>query len=451
MKKLTDVALRALLKNPPRERQDVQDAATPGLKLRIGPGAATWSLIYRVKGEGGVSARGFKKRGKRHRLTLGEYPEVTLEAARATAQGYLDQAARGVDPGLALERAATAGGLTVEELGKKFRTDYIELKKLRSGAKYLNSIDTHINPSVGSKLADLLTRADARELVKKVSIKVPRGPGGKDRPRGGTEAARTVVGVFRKMLNWGIKEELLTREDNPFEGMEENLPKMRRRERVLSVEESQIAWVAAGDLGYPFGPAYRQLMLSACRESEWGEAIRDWISIPAALSVIPADDYKSDHVHVVPLVPVAVNILQEVFTQHPTGSGPYIFSGTDGRRPISGWQKAQERLMRAMSALTGEKTKDFNPHDIRRTVATRAAEKLGYEGERLVKRVLGQGEDKKDVTLIYNRYGYVKEMRAVLTELAEDLLRYDPTQRLTGAGNQIVAPPGDIWVPSKAA
>jgi integrase len=450
MKRLTDVALRALLKNPPLKRTDVQDAVTLGLELRAGPKAMTWSLVYRLKGEGGVSKRGFKKKGKHRRLTLGDYPTLSLEEARSKAQAHLADAAKGIDPAHALERVATAGGLTVEQLARKFLTDYVQMKKLRALLKYQGAIDTHITPHAGSQLADLISRAAIREIVKNVMVKVPRGTGGRDRPRGGTEAARTVVGVFRKMINWGIKEELLTRKDNPLEGMEDNLPKKKRRERVLSPEESQLAWVASGSLGYPFGPLYRLLMLSACRESEWGKAIKEWIDLQQALSVVPADDYKSDHVHVIPLVPVAVNIVQDVYTYHATSRGPFIFSGTDGEKPVSGWSRAQERLMKAMSALTGEKTKDFNPHDIRRTTATRAAEKLGYQGEHLVKRVLGQG-DKKDVTAIYNRYGYVREMRAVLEELAAELTRHDQAQPLTHHVDELLLPQRRVWAPSRVA
>lgn len=56
--------------------------------------------------------------------------------------------------------------------------------------------------------------------------------------------------------------------------------------------------------------------------------------------------------HVVPLIPDAVQILEWVLATHPT-QGEYIFSGTDGLRPISGWSKAHKRLMDAICANTG--------------------------------------------------------------------------------------------------
>jgi hypothetical protein len=40
---------------------------------------------------------------------------------------------------------------------------------------------------------------------------------------------------MRKMINWGITEDLLTRKDNPAEGMESNLPKKKKKDTVLSL------------------------------------------------------------------------------------------------------------------------------------------------------------------------------------------------------------------------
>jgi integrase len=145
------------------------------------------------------------------------------------------------------------------------------------------------------------------------------------------------------------------------------------------------------------------------------------VHLEEALLVLPADAYKSDHVHIVPLVPDAVEILRDVLTKHRRQSGEYIFSGSDGRKPLASWFKAQIRMRHAICSHTGSlDMKSWTPHDLRRTVATRIAEALGVGGEQLIKRVLGHADG--TVTAIYNRYGYVKEMRAVLTQWASDLL-----------------------------
>jgi integrase len=421
MSRLTDVSLRAALKKATGERKELADGAVPNLSIRLGPGGATWTLKVRVSGEGGISKRGHQRKGRPHRLTLGEYPAVSIETARGLANTYVDQAKRGISPATALESTATAGGISIARLSEKFLADYVQMKELRALRKYQGVIAVHILPEIGQDLADVLNREQVRRLVKQVMVKVPRGEGPKDRRRGGKEAARSVVSVLRKMINWGTEEGLLKRKDNPVSGMEKNLPKKRPRERVLSLEEARTVWSAAETLGYPFGPAYQLIMLTGCRPGEWSKAKRSWIDLKQGLAVIPADAYKSQHVHVVPLVPKAMDILENILANHCGESGDHLLSGTDGKSPLGGWSKVKARMARAICALSGERvTLPWTPHDLRRTVATRIAEQLGVGGEQLIKRVLGHSDG--SVTAIYNRYGYVKEMRAVLERWAEELM-----------------------------
>ncbi len=65
-------------------------------------------------------------------------------------------------------------------------------------------------------------------------------------------------------------------------------------------------------------------------------------------------------------------------------------------------------------------SKHLTSHVLRRTVATRLAELLGDQGDKLIKRVLGHSDG--SVTAIYNRYGYVREMRRALEAWATELL-----------------------------
>ena len=380
----------------------------------------TWSLKLRVSGEAGVSNRGRQKKGKTHRLTLGEYPAVTLEAARSTANTYWDQAKKGVSPARALEMAATAGGLTVQGLAQVFIDEYVKMRELRSLKKYAMAIDVHIVPHLGGAMAATVSREDVRDTLKKVMVKKARGAGPKDRVRGGKEAARTMVSVFRQMITWGIEEGKIKRVDNPAANLEKNLPKKAKGERVLSLEERREAWRAAGELGYPFGPVYQLDLLTGNRRGEWSKCMLEYLDLRQGLQVIPAASYKSNHVHVMPLVQQAIEILNWVLTYHPRSAGPYLFSGTDGACPLAGWSKAQKRIRDAIYANTGEFPKPWRPHDIRRTVATEVAKVTGEAGDKLVKKVLGHTES--GATAIYNRYAYVKETRRVLTELANEML-----------------------------
>jgi integrase len=222
------------------------------------------------------------------------------------------------------------------------------------------------------------------------------------------------------MINWAIQEKFVKRADNPASNMESNLPAKRSKERVLSLEEARIAWRAAAALGYPFGTHAQLILLTGCRPGEWARATRKSVDLRQRLLVIPASAYKSDHIHVVPLVPQAVDLLKRI----PMGrAGDYILSSTDGHKPICGIAKFfRTRLPREIVAQTGAPlTLPFTAHDLRRTVATRLGESLGVGGEQLIRKVLGHADG--SVTAIYNRYGYVKEMREALQAWARELIR----------------------------
>jgi integrase len=143
-----------------------------------------------------------------------------------------------------------------------------------------------------------------------------------------------------------------------------------------------------------------------------------WIDLEEKLMVIPTDKYKTDHVHVVPLVPQAVTILTALPEQT---EGRFVLSSTDGRCAIQGISKFfRTRLEAQIIANTGTPIpKHITSHALRRTVATRLAESLGDEGDKLIKRVLGHSDG--SVTAIYNRYGYVREIRRALEKWANEL------------------------------
>jgi hypothetical protein len=191
LKRLTDLNLRALLKSHRTAEELVPDGSVPGLSIRLFPGgAANWSFLVRVAGEGGVNNHGKRLLGKKHRISLGNYPEVSLQAARARANHMADQAKHGVNPKDLLKECATAGSLTVADLSKEFLKHYVYSKELDSASKYEIAFSTHINPKVGERLAELLTREEVRSVMEAARIKRHRARGarrGHRRCRGRTD------------------------------------------------------------------------------------------------------------------------------------------------------------------------------------------------------------------------------------------------------------------------
>ena len=75
------------LRPPPRGRLELKDSLTPGLVLLVTErGTKTFSAVYKVAGEGGLTPSGNPRTGKQHRVTLGRWPALRLTSSR-TANG----------------------------------------------------------------------------------------------------------------------------------------------------------------------------------------------------------------------------------------------------------------------------------------------------------------------------------------------------------------------------
>lgn len=418
-KRLTAKVIGSELQKTRTEEYELNDGACPGLALRISvTGSASWTFIFRVSGEGGVNVHGKAIKGKRHRAYLGTYPEVSLEDARSRAFGYLADARRGINPKIQLAGLATAGTVSIEALSQVFMREYVDSKDLDSAFLYRNSFATHINPIIGKEIAELISREHARKVMNAARVKRPRSEGRRGAQVGGTEAARTAMRILRHMFSWAITEKKLRRTDNPCSNIANNLPKAKKGGVALSMQEARVVWRAAKNCGFPFGCHAQLMLLTGCRKDEWASAQWDWIDLEAGLMVIPAENYKSDRVHVIPLVREAVEILRSL--PRPR-KGTYVLSSRDGIVKIAGVAKFYKTVLhREIVAEAGETlTKRLTSHVLRRTVATRLAEILGYEGDKLVKRVLGHADS--SVTALYNQYGYVREMRRALELWANEL------------------------------
>jgi integrase len=159
-------------------------------------------------------------------------------------------------------------------------------------------------------------------------------------------------------------------------------------------------------MAYPFGPYFQLLMLTGARRNEWASARKDWLAGEGARLEIPAEEYKSDRPHVLPLSGRARLIVDEL---PDLGSGPYLLSTTDGARPVSGFSKAKAELDAAIQAA-GVAVKPWVTHDLRRTMATHM-ERIGI-APHVIELCLGHAL--KGVAGVYRQYQYLPERLAAL-------------------------------------
>ncbi len=122
----------------------------------------------------------------------------------------------------------------------------------------------------------------------------------------------------------------------------------------------------------------------------------------------PGRALKSARVHIVPLSKPAVQIIASLPRYI---GGPYVFTTTSGRRPVSGFSKMKIRLDGTA------KITDWRLHDLRRTGRSEMA-RLKVD-DVVAERVLNHGP--RGLAKVYNVYQYIDEKSAALNLWAREL------------------------------
>lgn len=327
------------------------------------------------------------KRGVNKRMTLGEYPLIDLKAAREKALEAKEQSDRGIDP--SQHRKQEMQGLHERRFDKVLER-FIELH-LKTNTKNWKDTSRLLQITTaqvwGTTDITKIDRASIHEFIDRVS------------EERGVSYAREVRKNLSAFFNWAADRGIVP--FSPMAGMKRSDLKYKPRERVLSIEELRLIWVAASELGYPLGPMIQLLILTGQRRAEIAGLRRGWIE-PEFIE-IPASEYKTGNPHIVPLTKTAKTILDK---QPLWNGGDFVFSTTNGRTSSSGFSKAKQRIDKT-SQVT-----DWTLHDLRRSVATHMA-RLGVMQEH-IERVLGHSIG--GVAGTYNRYSYFEEKLAALDE-----------------------------------
>ena len=376
--KLTD---KVLSKKPPSSdiRQvEFWDTMLPGFGVRIGHGGRrAFMMMTRVD-------------GRQRRYTVGTYPAMSLADAREQARKIMRDAAKGIDPkerdARARQEAERARRRTFGAVAEEFMEDHA--KHLRTRDELQRMLNRNLLPTWASMPISHITRSDVRELIREKTHTSPI-------------AANRVLALVRKIFNWALDEDIITASPAVrLKAHPEN-----ERERVLNEEEIRDFWRACEQMGHPFGPLFRLLLVTAQRRSETSE-IR-WSDIQDNDWLLPGERTKTGRGHLVPLSSLALEILQDV-----PETGAYVFSsGMRGDNPVSGWSKAKRRC----NELSG--IADWRLHDLRRTVAT-GMRSLGID-RLIVSKVLNHAE--AGITRVYDRYAADPEKRHAMAAWANKI------------------------------
>lgn len=361
------------------QRVEIWDALLPGFGLRISYGGRKSFIVMTRVG------------GRQRRFTIGTYPALSLAEARGAARRLIADAQVGIDPEerrrVASRQAEQQRLHTFGAVAAEYMLD--RAKALRTRAELQRKLDKDILPEWAERPIRSITRGDIRALLREKARRAP-------------VSANRLLALISAIFNWALDEEII--ESSPASRLTRP-GQETERERSLSDEEIRAIWTACDDLGYPFGPLYKLLLITGQRRKEI--AGMRWSDIQGTDWMMPGELSKSAKGHCVPLSDLAVEILHAT----PRLGGHVFSSGRRGDKPLQGWSRAKSRC----DVLCG--VKDWHVHDFRRTVATQMR---GLGIDRLtVSKVLNHAES--GITRIYDRYAADAEKRAALEKWARRL------------------------------
>lgn len=397
------------LRAPKTGRAEYADEVAPGLVLRVTDrGAKSFSVIYKVPGEGGVSASGRLLRGRQHRITLGLWPVWRLAKARDETRRIIEVVTEGRDP--AVERRecnVVRHTNTFEAVANRYVDQYAK-GQLKHWKTLQRTLQIHVEPKWGNRPLRDIRRKDVHALLDELVAM----------DRVGT--AREVRKYLSGMFNWALNREIVL--DSPMHGLKrDELANNENAGRKLDDAELRAIWAAALGLGYPFGAMYRLLILTGQRRNEWANAKRSEINEDERWLEVPRARFKGARDHIVPLSDPAWAIVEKL----PEFEGDFLMSTRAGKVPVAGFSKAKAELDRlALAALrkqTGDPKAELLPyrvHDFRVTCESRLAQ-LGYNQET---RDAVLGHAKPGLQKTYNKHNYLEEKRAALTGYAEHIM-----------------------------
>ena len=299
----------------------------------------------------------YKIAGKRKRITLGHYPLIDVEQARAKAMELAERIADGADPA-AEESVFGSSSMSFADLARRFLFEAQLSQKTLS--EYQRIVDRELLPLFADRLPQTISNSELIRLRDQLA-----------NVRSREVMAKRVVMLASRVFNFGIKIGVLT--DNPAKGVEvhhEHTP----REYAMSFDELHQLWRVLADEDLLIQTAFRVMILTAQRpgvvlKMRWSDLNFDCWNIP--------DSKSNQSIYLCDQAVDAIKRLRPI-----NGSKDYVFSNRKDQ-PLRYLTRASKRLNDRLSLAS-----PFTPSDLRRTFDVRARE-VGIRVD-VIAKILGQ-------------------------------------------------------------
>ena len=194
------------------------------------------------------------------------------------------------------------------------------------------------------------------------------------------------IKAYKAMLNWAILEEI--NDKNPFAHM---TARYGQCDRVLTSDEICAVWHYSNE---PYVTIVKLLLLTGQRRGQIWRFDPAWLT--GDLISFPPEVMKSGRPHQLPVGPLTQSLLAKA---------PFAFNS---------WSKSQEQIRKHVGFG------DWTLHDLRRTFATIHAS-LSTPIHVIEAQLDHSSGSISGVAAIYNRYNYLEEMRAAVSQYEEHL------------------------------
>jgi integrase len=417
---LTKRAVEAVDTPAPGKRAYLWDGKLSGFGVMVtDTGKRSYLVQYRVGGRGSPTRR----------VTIGRHGSPwTTEKARDRAAELLEQVRRKVDPfdaerervradreRKAAEAAADEAStrLAFSTVSDQFIKKYAKVQQARSWRDTDSIFRRDLKPHFGERPLPAISRADIVGLLDKVQER-------------GDSAAVKAYKALRVMFGWAVDRHLITA--SPMATMKPPA-KTESRERALTDAELRFVWLAAGGLGWPFGPIVRLLILTGQRRDEVGELHWPELDTDKASWLLPAERSKNGMASLVPLSAPALSIVDDL--PKIKNDGELVFT-TTGETPVSGFSKIKRRLDASMLDLMRKEARDaggddeaidkiklepWRLHDLRRTFAS-GCQRLGIRLEVVEAALNHVSGSRSGIVGVYQVYRFEDEKRDAMAAWA---------------------------------
>lgn len=354
---------------------------------------------------------------KDRRMTIGDWPTWSLEAARIEARELRQRIDSGEDPLETKNRRKTEP--TLAELVKMYCEGHVS--GLKSEAAIIRYFDRDLLPTLGSVKAYDVRRRDLIELIENKAAETPT-------------AARHLLVYVKGLFDWAVDREYI--EASPAASIrpksiapkgQKNALKQNSRKRVLDHEEIASFWKLVEGSGV-HGLTAIALKLVLLTGQRPGEVAGMRLSeIHGDFWVIPQERrLKTETEQRVPLCATASDLIEQaqeevmrLSKRRKVEPSDYVFETRPGApMSVGALSKATNHYALALKSRDAQTWGHWRPHDLRRTARTEITA-CGFP-EEIAERVIGH--ERKGIVSVYNQHNYDAEKRAALEAWERRLL-----------------------------